>query len=260
MKKNYKMIIISIIILIFLLLGVVIFKWLGSKDETSTLKVNEVHSNYRVGDDLVMFLYDRYHPEDGLKFQVIGNNQSDYYGFYFRGEEVVFDDFPISLRNNIILDTINYQDKYDEENSCYLYSFEEFKDTYVKNFGRDDVSFDDDISLLDDQICIKDNQVESNYTKTLDTYFVNGFYQNDKIIIYEVVAFIKVNDKTIEFYQDYEMKNLVYKLDKKGVDMSFIHDSKKASNVLLKYQNKFSIYQYTYVKGKDTYYLESISK
>ena len=29
---------------------------------------------------------------------------------------------------------------------------------------------------------------------------------------------------------------------------------------MLEYQDKFPIYQYTYVKGKDTYYLESIER
>ena len=44
------------------------------------------------------------------------------------------------------------------------------------------------------------------------------------------------------------------------VDVSFINNSEVVSNVLLEYQNELDIYEYTYVKGVDTYYLESIKK
>ena len=57
------------------------------------------------------------------------------------------------------------------------------------------------------------------------------------------------------------MKDLVYKLkitDK--LDRSFINNENVVSNVLLKYQDDFDLYEYTYVKGVDSYYFESIER
>ena len=85
--------------------------------------------------------------------------------------------------------------------------------------------------------------------------------EDDYIKIYERVAFIKLDKKNLYFYKDYSMKDLVYKLKvNDDVDTSFINDSSIVSNVLLKYQDDFDLYEYVYKKGVDTYHFESIER
>ena len=93
------------------------------------------------------------------------------------------------------------------------------------------------------------------------TYFVNAVVDGDKIKIYERVAFIKLGNDYLYFYKDYNMNDLVYKLKVTyNLDQSFINNESIVSNVLLKYQDEFDLYEYNYVKGEDSYYIESIER
>lgn len=261
MRKNKKNILIAIVVLFIVLLIGLFYK--QSKENDVKLDLTKVHANYKVKDDLIMFLYERYHPEDGLKFNILGSDKSDYFNLYYKNDKLSFEDFPSSLKNSIILDTINHKDNYDDTNSCYLYSLDEFKAVYLKNYGSDeDFSIDDDpnINIINNQLCIKEDSDVLDYQKTIDTYFLDGSYEDDKIVIYERVAFIKITDSKVFFYSDYNMNNEVYFLDKDKTDLSFIHNSSIMSNVLLEYKEKFPLYQYTYQKGESTYYFDSIEK
>ena len=125
-------------------------------------------------------------------------------------------------------------------------------------FNIDDV---DGISIIGDNLCIGELYRGSDLSYTYDTYLVGVINDEDNIIISERVVFIEIKDDYYYFYRDYEMTDLVYKLENTSdVDVSFINNSEVVSNVLLEFQNELDIYEYTYVKGVDTYYLESIKK
>ncbi len=268
MKKRKRIIIVVVVIIMFVLIGLYVTNKM-SRDNSKTVDLKQVSKNHQIDDEMITFLYDRYHPEDQLKFQIVGSDIGKYYGFYYQKKKVMFQEIPSIYKNYILLDLINYDDRgYDENRNCYLYPLDEYKDIYQKYYGSLD-DFDIDTSeeysprfyLNKDTICIsKEENLEGDYKKTIDTYFVNGIYQDDEIIIYEKVAFVKINDKNIEFYKDYSMKNKVYTLKGDQVDRGFIHNSKIVSNVLIEYQDQFPLYEYRYIKGDNTYYLESISR
>lgn len=271
MKKKKKVIMISLIgIGVVVLVSVVSLSLYLSKDkETASLVVNQTSNNYQPKEEMIQFLYERYNVEDGSKFSVVGSDSyskfDDSYGFYYKGN-VTFKDFSDIYKSYILLDLMNYQDgKFDEGRNCYFYSLGEFKDAYRKYYGSvDDFKIDTNSNysprfyLEDNQLCISKDDYGFDYHKAVDTYFVNGISKGDKIIIYERVAFLNITDKTVDFYSDVKMKNKVYSLNKSKADLGFIHQSKVVSNVLLKYQKKFPIYEYQYKKGDSTYYLESI--
>ena len=267
MKKIKKYIpLVAICFLVFI--GIIIgFRKRSFSLNEKPKKLNKVSFNYQVQDDIGMMLYHRFHPEDDLLFGIIGSDHlKDYYAYYYKNNKLTSQDFPSFLKNMILIHDADYKTgEYNEDEHCYRMSYDNFRVIYDKLFGSNDLefTFDENISpkviQKENELCIEEQQVY-DYKKTIDTYLVNIVRLDNKIIIYERVAFIKVTDQYIEFYNDYNMKNRIYKLDKKNVDMSFIHDSKIVSNVLLKYQNKFPLYQYTYVQGEDTYHLESISK
>lgn len=264
MDKRGKNIIL-VIILGIIILGIIalIFGLVFSNDKEVNLDLTKVSSNHTIDDDMIEFLYNRYQVEDGLKFLIAGSDINDSYAFYYRGM-FKFSDFSDIYKSYILLDLINYDNgSYDSKRGCYLYSLEEFKDSYKKYYGSlDDFKINTDeryspsIYLDSDNICISNVEEGKSYSKAVDTYFVNGIYKDNEIIIYERVAFLGVSDKRVNFYSDYEMKNKVYSLDKE--DISFINNSKVVSNVLLEYKEKFPIYEYHYVKGDSTYYLDSI--
>lgn len=271
MKKKKKVVMISLIgIGVVVLVSVVSLSLYLSKDkETSSLEVNQTSNNYQPKEEMIKFLYERYNVEDGSKFSVVGSDSyskfDDSYGFYYKGN-VTFKDFPDIYKSYILLDLMNYQNgTFDESRNCYFYSLDEFKDAYKKYYGSvDDFKIDTNNNysprfyLEDDKLCISSDDHSFDYHKAVDTYFVNGISKGDKIIIYERVAFLNITDKTVDFYSDIKMKNKVYSLNKSKADLGFIHQSKVVSNVLLKYQKKFPIYEYQYKKGDSTYYLESI--
>lgn len=267
MKKNRnKLIIIFISIIILIIIALVLINF--NKDNNSVKLDNKnVSNNLTPNDEMINFLYERYQVEDNLKFQIAGSNTYNDYAFYYKKNKVTFNDFSDIYKSYILLDLMNYQYDYDEEKNCYYYSLDEFKNIYEKYYGKvDDFNIDTNeeyqphFYLSNNSICISREEPHHNYNKTVDTYFVNGVYQNDKIIIYERVAFIKIKNNVLEFYQDYNMKNLIYTLEKENIDLGFINNSKIVSNVLINYQDKFPIYKYTYIKGENTYYLESIEK
>lgn len=264
MKLNKIIIIISIVIIIF----IVAFVNYNKDNKNINLKIDKTSYNFESDDQMIQILYNRYHLEDGLKFRIAGSDQYDYYTFYYKDKKVTFNEFPDIYKIYILLDTINYSDYgYDDERKCYKYPLEEFKDLYFKNYGSlDDFSieksdkYNPQIYLDENEICISDDDKPSNnYTKIVDTYMVNAENKDDKIIIYERVAFIDLKDGMMSFYGDYQMKKKVYSLKQEGADMGFINNSKLVSNVLISYQDKFPLYKYTYIKGNGTYYLESIS-
>ncbi len=258
--------IVSFVILIVILLGV-------SKNKSSNLlNLYKTSYNHESKDETIGFLYHRYQVEDGYKFFVVGSDMNrdidDTYGLYYRGEKTTFEEFSSIYKSYILLDLMNYDTHgYDENKNCYFYPLDEFKDAYLKYYGGiDDFKIDTDerysprFYLDGDTMCISKDDGGRQYNKVIDTYFVNGIYQDDEMIIYERVAFIQFGDKTVDFYQDYSMKKKVYSLERNKVDLSFIHDSKVVSNVLMQYRDKFPIYEYHYRKGDSTYFLEYISK
>ena len=146
-------------------------------------------------------------------------------------------------------------------------SLSDYEVIYDKLFGSDDydINFDESfkprVYVDSDSICITDRDINNGYDKIVDTYMVNAIKEDEYITIYERVAFIKIDKNYLYFYSDYDMNNLVYKLDNKDIlDKSFINDSSIVSNVLIEYQKEFDLYEYTYKKGTDTYYLESIER
>ena len=263
--KNRKKYILSIIICFLVIIVVFeIFNLFFSKDVSKKLDLNKVSYNYKVHDSDGMMLYHRYQPEDGLLFNLIGNNGfKDYYAYYFKKNKI--DNLSNFVKNIILLNDADYTKfNYDDKNNCYQISYDDYKIIYDKLFNDADyiLNFDEEfisINYNDKDVCVKEFRT-SNYKKVLDTYLVNIVRLNGKIIVYERVAFIKITDEKLIFYSDYKMKNEVYSLDAEKVDISFINNSEIVSNVLLQYQNDFPLYQYTYIKGVDTYYLESIEK
>lgn len=269
-RKNIVRIIIAGIIA-FIILIIVLLLLSGAKDER-LLDLYKTSWNNEAKDEMVGFLYDRYQVEDGYKFFLVGSDMNhdieDTYGLYYRGKKTTFEEFSSIYKSYILLDLMNYDTHgYDDKRSCYFYPLDEFKDAYLKYYGGiDDFKIDTDdrysprFYLDNDKICITKDGEGKQYNKAIDTYFVNGIYKDNEIIIYERVAFVKIGDNFIDFYGDYSMKNKVYSLDKSKTDLSFVHNSKIVSNVLMQYRDKFPIYEYHYKKGESTYYLESISR
>ena len=263
-----KRVVIGILIFFVVIIFILLFDKYNSKVVIDEEKLLGVSNNNYIEDSRTRNLYNKYNGEDELKFHIIGNNSSDEYALYYRKDKVTFDDFSNILKNYILLDTFTYYESgYDNENDCFLYPLETYKDIYRKNYGSlKGFSFEGvkTIKVLEDNLCISDmsdKSDNSNYDVFYDTFVVNTIKDNDIITIYERVIFIEKKGNSYYFYKDYEMKDLVYKL-KNGdkLDTSFINNSKIVSNVLLEYQDKLDIYEYTYVKGVDTFYLESVNK
>ena len=269
-RKNIVRIIIAGIIA-FIILIIVLLLFSRTKDER-LLDLYKTSWGNEAKDEMVGFLYDRYQVEDGYKFFLVGSDMNhdveDTYGLYYREKKTIFEEFSSIYKSYILLDLMNYDTHgYDDKRSCYFYPLDEFKDAYLKYYGViDDFKIDTDdrysprFYLDNNKICITKDVEGKQYSKAIDTYFVNGIYKDNEIIIYERVAFVKIGDNFIDFYGDYSMKDKVYSLDKSKTDLSFIHNSKIVSNVLMQYRDKFPIYEYHYKKGESTYYLESISR
>ena len=265
-KKDIKKYI-SFIIVIIVIIVIIILLMLFDKDDNKVkLNLNGVTSNYAFNDIDGMMLYNRFQVEDGLLFSFIGSNSyEEYYGYYYKEE---IDKLPSLLKNIILINDADYRTwNYDEDNRCYRLFMEDYNIIYDKLFGNSkdkdleiEQEFENYIIVDDDGICATD-YIGNNYNKVIDTYLVNIINNDDKIVIYERVAFIDIKEDYYYFYRDYEMTDLVYKLENTSdVDVSFINNSEVVSNVLLEFQNELDIYEYTYVKGVDTYYLESIKK
>ena len=266
-KKNIiKYIIIGVIILVVFVLLIML---LSGGDKRKELDLNKTSSNYVVDDSEIMNLYNRFNPERELMFNLVGSDTNeDYYGFYYRDDKTTYEEFDNNLKNTILINDADYKTlEYDSSRRCYYMSLSDYEVIYDKLFGSDDydINFDESfkprVYVDSDSICITDRDINNGYDKIVDTYMVNAIKEDGKIIIYERVAFIKIDKNYLYFYSDYDMNNLVYKLDNKDIlDKSFINDSSIVSNVLIEYQKEFDLYEYTYKKGTDTYYLESIER
>ena len=265
-KDLVKYVIVGIILLI--IIGVVILL-LGNNKEDVKLNINSVSDNYVVDNSTVMSLYNRYNSEKGLLFNLIGSNTfSDYYGYFYSKDKITYSDLDNVIKNTILINDSDYKTgEYNDENNCYYMTKDNFGVIYNKLYGKDDynLNFDDsypvEVRVEEDNICISDGEFGGSYNKLIDTYMVNAVEEDNYISIYEVVAFIKIEDGYLYYYKDYDMKNLVYKIElSKNLDRSFINNANIVSNVLVEYQDKFDLYEYTYVKGVDSYYLESIEK
>lgn len=264
-EELIKYIVIGISVLIVFIVIIIL---LSKNKDTNNINLNKVSDNHMVDDSMVMALYERFNPERELLFNLIGsNNNKDYYGYYYKDNSISYKDLDDVVKNTILINDADYTTgKLDKENECYNMSVSDFKVIYEKLYGKKDynLKFNDkyeiDVKLEDDNLCIKSNSRE-DYTKVIDTYMVNAITDKNIITIYERVAFIKISDAYLYFYKDYEMKDLVYKLKvTKKLDRSFINNEKVVSNVLLKYQDKFDLYEYTYKEGKDSYYFESVKR
>ena len=266
-KKNIiKYIIIGVIILVVFVLLIML---LSGGDKRKELDLNETSSNYVVDDSEIMNLYNRFNPERELMFNLVGSDTNeDYYGFYYRNDKTTYEEFDNNLKNTILINDADYKTlEYDSSRRCYYMSLSDYEVIYDKLFGSDDydINFDESfkprVYVDSDSICITDRDINNGYDKIVDTYMVNAINDGEYITIYERVAFIKIDKNYLYFYSDYDMNNLVYKLDNKDIlDKSFINDSSIVSNVLIEYQKEFVLYEYTYIKGTDTYYLESIER
>ena len=269
MKIKRKDLIIYIFIgIIILAIFSVIIVLLSKNKVDDKIDLNKVSNNYNIDDNVVLSLFERFNPEDGLLFDLIGsNNSKDYYGYFYRKNKVKYNDLDSVVKNTVLINDFDYtKGQYDDNNSCYYIKKSDFHVIYDKIFGTNDYNFEFNdkyqivVNVLDDSICVRTLD-GSNYDKTIDTYVVNVINEDDYIKIYERVAFIKLDKKNLYFYKDYSMKDLVYKLKvNDDVDTSFINDSSIVSNVLLKYQDDFDLYEYVYKKGVDTYHFESIER
>ena len=241
---------------------------LGNNKNKSNINLKGVSNNYNVDNLEVMDLYYRFNPENELLFNIIGNNSNkDNYATYYKKNEFNYKDLSSDIKNIILLNDADYKSgKFDDSRKCYYMSINSFKTVYKKIFGTEDykINFDNIVTpkvyIDKDNLCIGTRD-SVDYTKVVDTYMVNAVFDKDKISIYERVAFIKISDDYLYFYKDYDMNDLVYKIKVTNkLDMSFINNHSIVSNVLLKYQDDFGLYEYTYLKGKDSYYFESIKK
>lgn len=263
-KKNNKK---KFILIGFLGLGIisVILIYIFRTPAVDLTYLKGVSKNLEKDDTVIMELYKRFNPENGVLFDYVGSEtKNGFYGFYYQADKINYKDLPDVLKNYIVVQNLDYKAySYNEEGHYYEVPLTVLKDVYYKIFGKNDMSFNFDVTLSPKVEVVKEvvrvyDYVALDYTSAIDTYLVNGVYQDNKIIIYERVAFIKINSKDIEFYADYERTKLVYTLEKKGTNLNFLKDQNLVSNVLLQYQDKFPLYQYTYVKGVDSYYFKSI--
>lgn len=253
------------IILVSLGLGVLLVIVLGKENKGTKFDLNTFSFNYIVDYEVGMDLYRLYQAEDGLLFKFVGSDIFDeYYGYYYRDD---VKELPSFLKNIVLINEADIGTwDYDIDNNCYKISLNEYKVMYNKLYESDlgdftvEEEFKSKIMVNNDSLCIID-YIYNDYTKFVDTYLVNIVRMDNKIVIYEKVVFIDIKEDYYYFYRDYEMTDLVYKLENTSdVDVSFINNSEVVSNVLLEFQNELDIYEYTYVKGVDTYYLESIKK
>lgn len=262
-KKNIKLIIISLIILIIITIGIYLLSY--SKNSTNKIDSTKVSTINDNNDPTIRDIYHQFNPEEGILFNIIGSNNSNkYYSYYYKNNKLNYKDLDDIIKTYLTIQSIDYKN-YPLENNCYNIGIQDLNITYSKLFPDNNLNIqtlnksNPNIELTKESICIEDN-ITNNYNKTIDTQFVNATYQNNQLIIYERVAFINITDNNIEFYSDYNMKNKVYSIEKTAIDLSFINNQNIVSNVLINNKNKFNIYTYTFDKNKDHYNFKSIEK
>lgn len=266
MKKQnlIKYIIVGILVIITFIIMLIL---LENNKDNSRINLYSVSNNYSADNDIIMGLYNRYNPENELLFNIIGSNHTDMFAYYYKNNKTTYKDLNDNIKNVILFNDADYKSgEYDSNRNCYYMSISSFKAIYKKLYGYDDydIKFNEDfepkVYVDGDKLCIGSKE-SVLYDKVIDTYMVNVVNKDKTITIYERVAFIKIDKDNLYFYKDYNMNNLVYALKvTEDLDTSFINNSNIVSNVLLKYQNKFDLYEYTYALGEDSYYFESISR
>ena len=266
-KKDYvKYGIIGIVILI--IIGICIWLLSRGKIEDNKDSYDKVTTLEEIEDATVRDIYHQFNPEEGILFDIIGSNgYGDLYGYYYSKDIIKYEDLSNVLKSFLALHSYDYKNSsMYEDKECYEVDLDRLKNTYGKIFkGNDDFKFEylEDknprIEVNDNIACISDN-TSNDYTLVVDTYFDGLMNEDDnkKFVIREKVAFITMDDKKIYYYSDYDMKNLVYSMDKSSVDTSFIGDADMVSNVLVKYKDKFNSYNYTFVSDGEHYTFESI--
>ncbi len=263
-KKNIKLIIISTII--FILITTCI--WLVSKNkvEDKNINVYEVSNINDNKDPVIRDIYHQFNPEDDILFNLIGSgNDINHYAYYYKNDKITKEQLDNTIKTFLTIHSFDYKNApIDKVKNCYQVKISDLNITYEKLFNKTNFQIDKQITnpqleINNNTVCIHDyNAIDYNYV--LDTLYINATYQENELLIYERVAFIKLEDSNIEFYSDYDMKNLIYKANRSEIELSFLNNLNIVSNVLVRYQEKFDIYTYTFEKNNGNYYFKSISK
>ena len=261
-KKNIKLTIIVIIIF-----GLIMsYLWLLARNRVDDKNINvyEVSNINDSEDPVIRDVYHQFNSEDGILFNLLGSGaDKKYYGYYYKEEKALVSNLDDVVKTYLTVHSYDYKNsKVNADKNCYEVSIKDLSVTYEKLFNNTNFNIDNTVDNIkmeidNDKLCIYDGAA-SNYVYALDTMFVNGFYQDDQLLVYERVAFIKLSENEIEFYSDYEMKNLIYKAKRSDINTSFINNTNVVSNILLKYQDKFDIYTYTFEKNADHYNFVSV--
>ncbi|MEE3343333.1 MAG: hypothetical protein VZS44_04500 [Bacilli bacterium] len=263
-KKNIKLTIATIITIIIIFIAT----WLVSnkKVEEKDINVFETRQIADNNDPVIRDIYHQFNPEEDILFYLLGSGKDKkYYGYYYQKDKVSFNELDDVVKTYLTINSFDYKNApVNSQKNCYQVKKEDLNITFEKLFNQSYLKIDNSIDRpkIDDDgnnICIYDNN-PSDYIYTLDTSYINATYQDNQLIIYEKVAFIKLNENNLEFYSDYEMQDLIYKANRTELDLSFLNNLNITSNVLTKYQDKFNIYTYTFTKNEEHYYFESVSK
>lgn len=261
-KKNIKMAIIVIIIFII----IIVYLWLLSRNKIDDKNINvyEVSAVNDSDDPVIRDVYHQFNSEDGILFNLLGSGvDTKYYGYYYREGRSLVSNLDDVVKTYLTVHSYDYKNsKVNEDKNCYEVNIKDLGVTYEKLFNNNNFTINNSVSNIrmeidNDKLCIYDGSA-SNYVYLLDTMYVNGFYQDNQLLVYERVAFIKLSDNEMEFYSDYEMNNLIYKAKRSDINTSFVNNTNIVSNVLLKYQDKFNIYTYTFEKNADHYTFVSV--
>ena len=242
--------------------------WLISKNKVEEKNINlyEVSNINDSNDPVIRDIYHQFNPEDDILFNLIGSGiDKDYYAYYYKNDKITYNDLDNIIKTYLTIHSYDYKNsKINKSKNCYEIKVEDLNITYEKIFNNSNFKIDNGlnnpkIDINNENICIYDSQ-NNTYNYTLDTLFINAAYQDDELLIYERVAFIKINDNNIEFYSDYAMNNLIYKANLSEINTSFLNNTNIVSNVLMKYQEKFDIYTYTFEKNDEHFIFKSINK
>ena len=263
-KKNIKLIIISTII--FILIAIYIWSTSRNKTEDKNINIYEVSTIKDNKDPVIRDIYHQFNPEDDILFNILGSgNDKDHYAYYYKNDEVNINELDNTIKTYLTIHSYDYKNAFiDKTKNCYQVKLSDLNTTYEKLFNKNNFQIDTNINnpkieVNNENTCIYDSNT-NDYKYTLDTLLVNAAYQENELLIYERVAFIKLDNNNIEFYSDYDMKNIIYKANRSEIELSFLNNLNIVSNVLLRYQEKFDIYTYTFEKNGEYYYLKSINK
>ena len=264
-KKNIKLVIVTIITFIIL----VIIIWLLAQNKTTakTMETNEISNINDNNDPIIRDIYHQFNPEDDILFNILGSgNDKETYAYYYKQDKMTYEYLSNEIKNYLTIHSYDYKNSsINKERNCYQVKIKDLEETYKKLFNKNEFKltnsdYSPKVELINnDTACIYDS-INTNYKYTLDTLLVNATYQDDELIIYERVAFIKITNDFVEFYSDYNMENLIYKELKKDINLSFLNNLNIVSNALTKFQDKFNIYTYTFTKNSNNYYFKSITK